>query len=97
MLTGYPVYPRQTSYYTSPELQPVQSHLTSLLVATQIDVSDNGIDQATSLKLIAAMKAKSMVSIGMASCNLGVEGAKVVAEMASVMGSLTQVLAFRKC
>ena len=32
-----------------------------------------------------------MVSIGMASCNLGVEGAQVVAEMAAVSRSLTQV------
>ena len=32
-----------------------------------------------------------MVSIGMASCELGVEGAKAMAEMASVMASLTSV------
>ena len=32
-----------------------------------------------------------MVSIGMASCKLGVGGAKAVAEMASVMGSLTSL------
>ena len=37
------------------------------------------------------MKGKSMVSIGMASCNLGVEGAKAMAEMASVMASLTSL------
>ena len=37
------------------------------------------------------MKGKSMVSIGMASCKLGVEGAKAMAEMASVMASLTEV------
>ena len=36
------------------------------------------------------MKGKSMVSIGMAGCKLGVEGAKAIAEMASVMGSLTK-------
>ena len=40
------------------------------------------------------MKGKSMVSIGMANCSLGVEGAKIIAQMASVMGSLTQVIAF---
>ena len=32
-----------------------------------------------------------MVSIGMAGCELGVEGAKVVAEMISVMPSLTSI------
>ena len=67
-----------------------QLSLTSSLRA-QIDVGWNQFDQASSLELIAAMKGKSMVSIGMASCELGVEGAKAIAEMASVMGSLTRV------
>ena len=35
------------------------------------------------------MKGKSMVSIGMGSCGLGVEGAKVVAEYISATSSLT--------
>ena len=59
----------------------------------QIDVSNNQFDQASSLELIAAMKGKSMVTIGMAGCKLGVEGAKAMAEMASVMASLTSVRA----
>ena len=57
----------------------------------QIDVSYNAIDQAASLQLIAAMKGKSMESIGMASCELGVEGAKSAAELVSVMPSLTEL------
>ena len=61
----------------------------------QIDVGYNDFDEASSLELIAAMKGKSMVSIGMARCNLGVEGAKAMAEMASVMGSLTKILVGR--
>ena len=36
------------------------------------------------------MKGKSMVSIGMARCNLRVEGAKAVAELVSVIASLTE-------
>eukprot|EP00966_Prymnesium_polylepis_P219044 5068785-Prymnesium_polylepis.1 len=36
------------------------------------------------------MKGKEIISIGMAGCELGVEVAKVVAEMAAVGGSLTQ-------
>ena len=56
-----------------------------------IDVGLNGIDQAAALELLAAMKEKAMVSIGMARCNLGVEGAKVVAEMAAVSRSLSKV------
>ena len=55
----------------------------------QIDVGYNNIDQAASLQLIAAMKGKSMVSIGMARCGLGVEGAKAMAELVLVMPSLT--------
>ena len=37
------------------------------------------------------MKGKSMVSIGMASCELGVEGAKAVAELVSVTASVTRI------
>ena len=51
----------------------------------------NDINQAASLELIAAMKGKSMVSIGMASCELGVEGAKAMAELVSVTPSVTEV------
>ena len=57
----------------------------------QIDVGDNSIDQAGSLELIAAMKGKSMESIGMADCRLGVEGAKAMAELVSVTASLTRL------
>ena len=60
-------------------------------VCVQIDVSSNKIDQAASLELIAAMKGKSMASIGMAQCQLGVEGAKAMAELVSVTGSLTKL------
>ena len=60
-------------------------------VCVQIDVSYNKIDQAASLELIAAMKGKSMASIGMAECQLGVEGAKAMAVLVSVMGSLTEL------
>ena len=61
-------------------------------VCVQIDVSSNRIDQAASLELIAAMKGKSMASIGMAQCQLGVEGAKAMAELVSVTGSLTTLI-----
>ena len=51
----------------------------------------NDINQAASLELIAAMKGKSMVSIGMAGCELGVEGGKAMAELVSVTASVTSV------
>ena len=57
---------------------------------TSIDVGYNAIGQFASLELLAAMmKGKSMASIGMAGCELGVEVSEVVAEMISVMTSLT--------
>ena len=57
----------------------------------QIDVSLNSFNQAASLELIAAMKGKSMVSISMESCELGVEGAKAMAELVSVTASMTSL------
>ena len=51
----------------------------------------NDINQAASLELIAAMKGTSMVSIGMARCELGVEGAKAMAELVLVTASLTRL------
>ena len=57
----------------------------------QVNVGYNSINQAASLDLIAAMKGKPMVSIGMADCNLGVDGAKAVAELVSVTASVTRV------
>ena len=62
-----------------------------LHLCVQIDVSFNEIDQEASLELIAAMKGKSMASIGMADSQLGVEGAKAMAELVSVTGSLTEL------
>ena len=57
----------------------------------QINVGYNNINQAASLQLIAAMKGKSMVSIGMENCQLGVEEAKAMAELVSVTASLTRL------
>ena len=54
-------------------------------MCAQIDVGFNSFNEAAFLELIAAMKGKSMVSIGMARCNLGVEGARAMAELVSVM------------
>ena len=68
------------------------SIVTSFCVAAQIDVGFNKIDQAASLELVAAIQGKSMMSIGMANCKLGVEGAKAVAGLASVTPSLTKIM-----
>jgi len=58
---------------------------------TSIDVGYNQIAQAAALELLAIMKGKKMVSIGMAGCNLGPEGAKEMAELVSVSASLTSI------
>ena len=58
---------------------------------TSIDVGSNDIDQATSLELLAVMKSKNMVSIGMASCKLGVEGAKQVADLLGASELLARI------
>ena len=55
----------------------------------------NNINQAASLELIAAMKGKSMVSIGMVRCELGVEGAQAMAELVSVTTSSVTVTDMR--
>ena len=47
--------------------------MTSFLVAAQIDVGHNDINKEASLELIAAMKGKSMVSIGMAEQQIPME------------------------
>ena len=57
----------------------------------QVDVSYNSINQVSALDLIAAMKGKPMVSIGMARCNLGGDGAKAVAELVLVTPWVTKI------
>ena len=57
-----------------------------------IDIGHNEIDQADALELLAAMKGKDMQRIGMAGCELGVKGAKIVAEMMPAMPSLSALL-----
>ena len=58
---------------------------------TAIDVPNNNIDQPSALALLEAMKGKNMQSIGMAECNLGVDGAKKLVEYMPGMGALTRV------
>ena len=62
-----------------------------LHLCVQIHVGSNNFNQAATLELIAAMKGKSMESIGMAGCKLGVEGAQAMAELVSVMPSMTRL------
>ena len=75
--------------YTADGIKAIADSIAVTASVTSIDVGYNYIGQAASLELLAAMKGKSMASIGMAGCELGVEGSKVVADMISVMTSLT--------
>ena len=77
--------------YTADGIKAIAESISVSPAVTSIDVGLNGIGRAASLELLAAMKGKSMVNIGMAGCSLGVEGSKVVAEMISVMPSITSV------
>ena len=77
--------------YTDEGIKAIADALRVSNSLNSIDVGFNKIDQPAALELLAAMKGRDMVSIGMADCNLGVEGAKVVADMAAVMGSLTSI------
>ena len=59
---------------------------------TSIDLGYNSVGKEMALQLVEIFKEKQMVSVGLANCNLGVDGAQAVAEYISVSASLTQVL-----
>ena len=59
---------------------------------TSLDVGYNRIGKETALTLISTLKEKDrMKFVGLAGCNLGVDGAKAVADYVSVSASLTTV------
>jgi Ran GTPase-activating protein (RanGAP) involved in mRNA processing and transport len=78
--------------YSADGIKAIAQAISVMASVTSIDVGNNNIGQAASLELLAAMKGKNMVTIGMAGCSLGVEGSKVVAEMISVMASMTECM-----
>ena len=79
--------------YNADGIKAIAKAISVTTSITSIDVGYNHIGQAASLELLVAMKGKNMVTIGMAGCSLGVDGSKVVAEMISVMPSVTSVRA----
>ena len=57
-----------------------------------MDVGFNNIDREQALNLVRIFKEKDqMQSVGLADCNLGIEGVKAVADYISASGSLTRV------
>ncbi|KAL1496144.1 hypothetical protein AB1Y20_014764 [Prymnesium parvum] len=56
-----------------------------------LDVGYNFIDQPAALELLAAMKGKGMVSVGVAGCELGPDGARALAGLASGSATLKSV------
>ena len=62
---------------------------------TSVDVGFNSIGKEAALELINIFKEKKMVSVGLASCNLGPEEAPAVADMIRVIASITSVTLFR--
>ena len=63
--------------------EAVENMVAVVASVTSIDVGRNNLNEAASLQLIAAMKGRRMMSIGMAGCKLGVDGAKAIAELVS--------------
>ena len=64
----------------------------TLAISSQVDVSFNKIGKEQALNLVSIFKQKDqMKSVGLAYCNLGVDGAKAVADYVSVSGSLTKI------
>ena len=64
----------------------------TLALCSQVDVGYNSIGKEQALELISIFKEKDqMTSVGLASCDLGADGAKAVADYVSVSGSLTML------
>ena len=58
---------------------------------TSLDVGVNSIGKEAALELVSIFKQKQMTSVGLASCALGDDGAKAVAEYVQCSGSLNKV------
>ena len=64
----------------------------TLAISSQVDVGYNSIGKEQALNLVGIFKQKDqMKSVGLAACNLDVDGAKAVADYVSVSASLTTV------
>ena len=72
------------------EIEALALAMADSVSLTAIDVGFNGMDQTSARLILESMKGKDMQCIGMASCSLGVEEAKILAEYACVMASLTE-------
>ena len=60
---------------------------------TSVDVGINGIGKAAALELISIFREKDqMRSVGLGGCDLGVEGARAIADYVRVSGSLTECI-----
>ena len=59
---------------------------------SQVDVGQSRISKEVALSLISILKEKDqMASVGLAHCDLGVDGAKAGADYVSVSASLTNL------
>lgn len=58
---------------------------------TSLDVGYNSISKEVALELVSIFKEKQMTSVGLAWCDLGADGAKVVAEYVQCSGSMKEV------
>ena len=75
-----------------PAWTPTQDIVLTLAISSQVDVGYNKIGKEQMLNLVSIFKQKDqMQSVGLACCNLGIDGAKAVADYVSVSASLTNL------
>ena len=78
--------------YTAEGIIAIADALRVSASVTSVDVGYNSIGKEIALELISIFKQKPMVSVGLAQCGLGPEGAPAVADMIRVIPSITAVL-----
>ena len=72
-------------------IQAIASAIGVSASLTSVDIGYNRIGHEMALKLVGVFKEKQMVSVGLANCSLGNDGAQAVADYISVSASLTRI------
>ena len=79
--------------YTADGIQAIAQSMFVSPSLHWIDVGYNFIEQAEALEILASIKAERVVSIGLGLCDLGPNGAKVVAAILATSHTLRKVSA----
>jgi len=73
------------------EMEAIATVLRAKGSLMKVDIGSNNIGRTAALELIGILKQKKMVSVGLAGCNLGSEGAATVADYVRGSASLTEL------